>query len=124
KLFPGLDHLGIGQRLPMISEKISAFFVGLVVGHFLNKCIYRLPRDLSPLRPPSFCPHCEARIAWFDSIPILSYLVLRGRCRKCNKRFGVRCLVVELLTPVLFVYYVSTFGATAHALKYCVFATI
>ena len=108
----------------MTIEQICAVLVGLFVGHFLNKCIYRLPRDLSPFSAHSVCPHCSTEIAWFDSIPVVSYLALRGRCRKCATRIAVRYLLVELLTPALFVYYVSIFGATPHALKYCIFSAI
>jgi leader peptidase (prepilin peptidase)/N-methyltransferase len=106
----------------MTLEMMCALLAGLAAGHFLNKCIYRLPRDLSVVSPPSCCPHCGWSIGWLESAPVLSYLVLRGRCRKCDKRYGVRYLVVELVTPALFVYYVSIFGGTVHALKYCIFS--
>lgn len=85
-------------------EKVAVFIFGGCVGSFLNVCIYRLPRDLSIVMPPSFCPHCKTPISWFDNIPILSYLVLRGRSRCCRKRISIRYPLVELITAVLFVF--------------------
>ena len=58
--------------------------LGAMIGSFLNVCILRLPNDESILHPPSHCPQCDSRIAWYDNIPILSWLVLRGRCRRCG----------------------------------------
>lgn len=77
--------------------------LGLVVGSFLNVVVWRVPRGESVVRPPSACPACEARIAWYDNVPVLSWLVLRGRCRRCGARISVRYLVVELVTGLLFV---------------------
>jgi leader peptidase (prepilin peptidase)/N-methyltransferase len=108
----------------MITRLLCAGLAGLIVARFLNKCIYRLPRDLSVVRPPSYCPHCSVAIAWFDNIPVISYLRLRGRCRKCRQRIAVRYLLVEILVPALYMYYVSAFGASLHALKYCLFSAI
>jgi leader peptidase (prepilin peptidase)/N-methyltransferase len=83
---------------------IAAFFLfGLVFGSFLNVCIYRLPRDLSVVSPRSFCPSCGTPIAFYDNIPVLSWIILRGRCRNCKARISPRYAVVELLTGALFV---------------------
>jgi leader peptidase (prepilin peptidase)/N-methyltransferase len=75
---------------------------GLVVGSFLNDCIHRLPRGDSVVRPPSSCPHCGARIRPYDNIPVLSFLLLRGRCRDCRGRISWRYPLVELATGALF----------------------
>ncbi|MHC5053621.1 MAG: prepilin peptidase [Planctomycetota bacterium] len=76
---------------------------GAIVGSFLNAFVHRWPRRISLLtRTRSFCPRCEADIAWYDNVPILSYLVLRGRCRSCRERIPVRYLLVELTTTALF----------------------
>jgi len=76
---------------------------GLMVGSFLNVCIARLPARESLVRPRSRCPQCRTPIRWFDNIPIVSYVVLRGRCRACRARISLRYPIVELLTAVAFV---------------------
>jgi len=77
--------------------------LGLVVGSFLNVVVWRVPRGESVVAPPSACPRCEARIAWYDNVPVVSWLVLRGRCRRCGAPISARYLVVELVTGLLFV---------------------
>ena len=104
---------------------ILAFLVGLVIGSFLNVCIYRLPRDLSVVRPSrSYCPKCKATIAWYDNIPVFSYVFLRGRCRKCKTGISARYPVVELLTGLLFAAAIGQFGVTLEALKACLFSSL
>lgn len=107
----------------MIPALIAAL-AGLLIGSFLNVCIYRLPRDLSVIRPRSYCPQCEGGIAWFDNIPLVSYLVLAGRCRRCGQRIPARYPVVELLTAAAFFSSVWFLGPTVTAAKYCVFGAI
>ena len=96
-----------------------AFVFGLLIGSFLNVCIYRWPLDLSVVAPRSHCPQCETPIAWFDNVPVLSYVMLRGRCRSCGKRISYRYPVVELLTATFFAWIVWQLGFTPGALKYC-----
>lgn len=94
---------------------------GLIFGSFLNVCIYRLPRDLSVSQPRrSACPSCQQQIAAYDNIPVLSWLVLRGRCRQCKTPISPRYLLVELLTGLLFLACYARFGLTLATLKYCV----
>lgn len=102
---------------------VAAIF-GLVFGSFINVCIYRLPRDLSVVSPRSFCPECGGPIPWYDNMPVLSYAVLRGRCRHCAKPIGIRYFLVELTTAVLFALAVSEYGPTLAALKWCVFDSV
>jgi leader peptidase (prepilin peptidase)/N-methyltransferase len=86
----------------------EAWFIGVmalagaVIGSFLNVCIYRLPRRQSVVRPASACPHCARRLAWFENLPVVGYLWLRGRCRTCRARIGVRYPIIESLTAVMF----------------------
>jgi len=105
-------------------EAALAALAGLLIGSFLNVCIYRLPRDLSVVAPRSFCPECDKPIAWFDNIPLVSYLLLRGRCRKCKERIPLRYPIVELLAALFFFCSVWMLGPTIAAIKFCVFAAI
>jgi leader peptidase (prepilin peptidase)/N-methyltransferase len=104
-------------------EVIAGLF-GLLIGSFLNVCIHRWPRDLSVVTPRSRCPGCERTIAWYDNIPVLSYLILRGRCRHCSQRISARYPLVELLTAAAFICAVAQHGLTLEAAKYCVFTAI
>ncbi len=96
--------------------------MGLAFGSFLNVCIYRLPLRLSVVKPRSACPGCARPIAFYDNIPLLSWLILRGRCRQCKTRISPRYLFVEVLTGVLFLACYWYFGLTLATLKYCTFA--
>src|SRR6266404_6329577 len=98
---------------------LLAFLAGLLLGSFLNVCIYRLPRDLSVASPPrSFCPACEKTIAWYDNIPVLSYLLLGARCRHCREPIPPRYLIVELATGAAFALCAVVLGPTLAALKF------
>lgn len=105
-------------------ERILAFLGGLLAGSFLNVCIYRLPRDLSVVRPRSFCPNCEKQVAWFDNIPLLSYVLLQGRCRHCQHAISARYPIVELMTGAAFLVAVATYGLTWPAAKFGLFSAI
>ncbi len=102
-------------------EALLAGVFGLLIGSFLNVCIHRWPRDQSVVHPRSRCPQCERPIAWFDNIPVLSYLLLQGRCRGCAASISLRYPLVELLTGVLFFWLVLRLGPTPAALRDCAF---
>ena len=105
-------------------EALLAGLFGLLIGSFLNVCIYRLPRDLSVVRPRSFCPACEHPIAWYDNVPVVSFLLLQGKCRKCAARISLRYPVVELLTGFYFFCVVYVLGAGGLGIKNCIFGAI
>ncbi len=87
-----------------------AFLLGLFIGSFLNVCIVRLPRGRSIVTPPSHCPRCRERIKWYDNIPVLSFFILRGRCRSCGLPISPRYPLVELMNGLLFLWTFHTFG--------------
>jgi leader peptidase (prepilin peptidase)/N-methyltransferase len=95
---------------------LAVFILGAMVGSFLNVCIYRLPRSESVVFPASHCPHCEQPIAPYDNIPILSYALLRGRCRACGAAISARYPVVEALAGLCAVVAFGALGVTPHAL--------
>ena len=105
---------------PVLASAI--FLFGLAFGSFLNVCIYRLPRELSVVAPRSACPKCKQPIAFYDNIPVLSWLTLGGRCRHCKEKISPRYLMIELLTGLLFLACYAWFGLTLSTLKYCVLA--
>ena len=80
---------------------LFSFLFGLVLGSFLNVCIYRIPFKKSIVSPPSSCPHCDERIRFYDNIPLISYLILLGRCRKCRHGIPIQYPLVELITGLL-----------------------
>lgn len=114
----------------------AAFITGLIFGSFLNVCIYRLPRvpeegagslflrSLNSLSNPprSACPACGHMIRWYDNVPVLSWLVLRGRCRDCRNPISFRYAAVEVLTGFLFLACFAKFALTLEALKFAIFA--
>jgi len=110
--------------MPLGLEAMLAAGFGLLIGSFLNVCIYRWPRDLSVVRPRSHCPGCDKPIAWYDNIPMLSYVLLGGRCRGCRVAISLRYPIVELLTACAFGWFVYRYGLTAEAARWCAFCAI
>ena len=80
---------------------VYSFVIGAYLGSFLNVVIWRVPRGESILWPPSHCPKCGARIRWYQNIPILSWLALRGRCANCGERISPRYIIIETMGGVL-----------------------
>ena len=78
-----------------------AFIIGLAVGSFLNVIIYRLPNNKSIVKPRSKCTGCDTQISWYDNIPLLSYVLLFGKCRNCKTSISVRYPIIELLCGVM-----------------------
>jgi leader peptidase (prepilin peptidase)/N-methyltransferase len=101
-----------------------AALLGAAVGSFLNVCVYRWPADLSVVSPPSRCGSCGTPIRWYDNVPVLGWLLLRGRCRACGASVSIQYPLVELVTALLWVMAVLRFGPTWQALSVALFFTI
>jgi leader peptidase (prepilin peptidase)/N-methyltransferase len=106
---------------PTAYGAVVAFVFGAVIGSFLNVVIWRLPRGQSLSHPPSHCPRCDRRLAWWENIPLASFLALRARCRTCKAPISWRYFGVELLTALLFLVLFLHFGPTIKTLAYCLF---
>src|ERR1041385_5838957 len=89
------------DKVPHSFWGIVVFVYGAVCGSFLNVCIWRMPRDQSVIRPGSHCGSCNTPIPWYDNLPLISYFLLGGQCRKCGARFSFRYWLVEFLNAAL-----------------------
>ena len=103
---------------------LSVFLFGLLIGSFLNVCILRIPADKSIVMPASSCPKCGKAIAPYDNVPVVSWLMLGGKCRNCKTKISPMYPAVELLTGLLFLACYFVFGLTVEALKWAVFAAL
>jgi len=103
---------------------LGIFLLGLAIGSFLNVCILRIPADKSIVLPASSCPKCGKGIAAYDNIPVLSWLLLGGKCRNCKTKISVMYPAVELLTGLLFLACYFAFGLTLDTLKWSVFSAL
>jgi leader peptidase (prepilin peptidase) / N-methyltransferase len=109
--------------VPFHFWSVVFFWFGCIVGSFLNVCIYRMPLDLSVVSPPSHCPHCKYSIPFYLNIPLVTWLMLRGRCKNCDAPISPRYLLVELLTGLMFLACWLAIGhqSPALALVYSIF---
>lgn len=103
---------------------VAAAVAGLCVGSFLNVCILRLPKEQSLISPPSTCPQCGQRIAWYDNIPLVSWIALRGKCRRCGNAISAQYLLIEALVGALWLAAYLNYGVSVHALAGALFCTI
>jgi len=103
---------------------ILFFILGAVIGSFLNVVIYRLPKDESIIRPGSHCPNCGTPIKFYDNIPFLGYLILKGRCRKCGSVISIRYLLVEMITALIFATLFHLYGLSIELPILLVFASV
>jgi leader peptidase (prepilin peptidase)/N-methyltransferase len=103
---------------------IFAFLTGSIIGSFLNVCIARWPREMSVMRPRSRCPQCGHQLAWFENIPLVSWLALRARCRCCDEAISMQYPLVELTVALAWLLSFTYFGATFTALRLAVFFTV
>ncbi|MBC7319428.1 prepilin peptidase [bacterium] len=100
---------------------ILLFLLGLIIGSFLNVCIYRIPEGISIVNPGSFCPKCKHQLSWLDNIPLVSYMLLKGRCRYCGAKISIQYPLVELLTGTIFLLFYIRFGISA---EFILFASV
>ena len=98
--------------------------LGLVIGSFLNVCIYRIPVEESIAFPPSHCSKCKHDLSPIDLVPVFSYIFLRGRCKYCNEKISMRYPFIESLNGILYLIVYLKFGLTLIALKYCILVSI
>jgi leader peptidase (prepilin peptidase)/N-methyltransferase len=104
----------------MMSEYFIAVILGLVIGSFLNVCIYRIPRNLSIVFPSSRCPFCNNAIRPWDNIPVISYLFLGGRCRSCKAKISTRYPLIEMLNASLYAAVIWRYGIGWNSVVYAV----
>jgi len=104
--------------------ELAVFIFGSIIGSFLNVCIYRIPKDKSIIRPGSSCPACNTSIKFYDNIPIVSYILLKGRCRHCNAHISFKYPLVEVITAFLFLFLYDKFGMTLELPVYMVFLSL
>lgn len=114
----------IAPSLPFGIIALFVIFFGLMIGSFLNVCIYRLPRGESVVTPRSHCPGCNHLVAAYDNVPLFSYLLLGGKCRHCRTRISPVYFFVELATGLLFLFLFLIFGPTLWFIKFAVFGAL
>lgn len=117
----GRTLLNVFDSLPQSFFYVFFAIFGAIWGSFANVVIYRLPKEESVVSPGSRCQKCLKPVSWYDNIPIVSWLILRGRCRHCGEKFSVRYMLVELITAVLFTLTYHYAGLTWSLLEYLLF---
>ena len=103
---------------------IIFFIFGLATGSFLGVVAYRLPRRLSIIKPASFCPSCNKKIHYYDNIPVLSFIILKGKCRYCRSKIPLSVLLIEIVTGLLFTANYLFFGLTLSTAAGIVFCSV
>jgi len=104
--------------------EILLIVLGLAVGSFLNVCIYRFPKHMSISKPRSRCPKCDHQLKFWENIPILSYIFLRGKCSNCNSKISLRYPLIEILTSIIFLLLHYYYGLTIQTLLLCILFSI
>ena len=97
---------------PQAIYSLFVLVVGMLVGSFLNVCIFRMPKDESVISPPSHCQNCDHQIRWYENIPLFSYLFLRGKCHGCGAHISLQYPLVELINGILALLLFLRFGPT------------
>ena len=92
----------------IINNYLFVFIIGSCIGSFLNVIVYRFPNDLSIIKPRSFCPKCKNKLTWRENVPLISWLIQRGRCKNCNTSISITYPLIELITAILFVVFINS----------------
>ena len=109
--------------LPTIFFSIIIFLYGIIIGSFLNVCIYRIPKKENIVTTRSHCMSCGYQLRWYDLIPLFSWLALGGRCRKCKAKISVQYPAIEALNGVLYLIVFLCYGVSIETLLYCLMAS-
>lgn len=109
--------------LPTVLLYIIIFLYGIVIGSFLNVCIYRIPKQENIVKIRSHCMKCGYQLKWYDLVPLFSYLCLRGRCRSCKQKISVQYPLIELLNGALYCIVFAVYGISVEALLYALLAS-
>ena len=96
---------------------LNSFIIGICIGSFLNVVIYRLPNNISIIKPRSFCPKCKKKISWRENVPILSWLIQKGKCNNCRENIGLRYPLIELLTGIFFIFFSKSSPYLYHSMN-------
>jgi len=112
------------NSVPPLLAEVYAFLVGACIGSFLNVCIVRWPEERSVLRPRSRCPQCGNQLAWFENVPIVSWIALRGHCRCCDEQISAMYPLVELIVGLGWLFAVRSYGPSFTAFRVAVFGTV
>ncbi|RKD34591.1 prepilin peptidase [Thermohalobacter berrensis] len=99
-------------------------FTSLLIGSFLNVCIYRIPRGKSISYPPSHCPKCDTRLKPLDLIPVISYIFYRGKCRYCGEKISLQYPLIEILTAIIYILLFLKYGLTITFIKYATLSSL
>lgn len=109
--------------LPTILLYIIIFLYGIVIGSFLNVCIYRIPKQENIVKIRSHCMNCGYQLKWYDLVPVFSYLCLGGKCRSCKQKISVQYPLIELLNGVFYCIVFAVYGISVEALLYALLAS-
>lgn len=105
-------------------NNVMIFIFGTIIGSFLNVCIYRIPKEESIIYPSSYCTNCNKKIKVYDLIPIISYIILKGKCRYCHKNISLRYPIIEIITGLAYLFIYVKFGINIDFIKYMIFISI
>lgn len=108
----------------MVAIVIFALIIGLCIGSFLNVCIYRIPKEESISFPPSHCTSCGYKLKFFDLVPVLSFILLKGKCRKCKEKISIKYPLVELVNGIIYLGLYFRFGYTLDFFKYALLTSL